>query len=329
MTQARALWTVGPGRMDLRAETLPPVGADVLRLRARHSGVSRGTEALVLAGRVPESEHDRMRAPLQEGSFPFPVKYGYALVGDVEVGPPEMIGRTVFALHPHQDRADVPADMAVPLPDGLPPRRAVLGANMETALNVVWDAGAGPGDRVLVVGAGVVGLLTAALLAAMPGTEVTVCDLDAGRAPLARRLGAGFAGPGDVPGDQDVAINLSASASGLQTALDALACEGRAVEASWHGAGTTPVALGGAFHSRRLSLVSSQVGLIPPDRARRWSHARRLAKALDLLAARPDLDALISHDIAFADAPDALPPLLAPGVSALCPCLTYPETGET
>lgn len=315
--------------MALRETPLPAARAGDVEIRSLHSGVSRGTEALVLAGAVPTGEHARMRGPHQEGDFPFPVKYGYALVGRVESGPDALIGLSVFVLHPHQDRARVAADAVVPLPEGLPARRAVLGANMETALNIVWDAGVGPGDRVQVVGAGVVGLLTASILAAIPGTEVTVTDLNPARAPLVEAMGARFAAPEAVPGDQDAAVNLSASAAGLQTALDALGKEGRLVEASWHGAAPATLSLGGAFHSRRLSIVSSQVGALPPDRAPRWTFRRRLAKALDLLAARPELDRLISHEIPFGRAAEDLPPLLAPGADALCACLTYPETPQT
>lgn len=320
--------------MELRAEAIAPIeqpGSRSVGLAALWSGVSRGTEALVLAGAVPAAEQARMRAPFQEGAFPFPVKYGYALVARAVAAPgqEDLEGRAVFALHPHQDRAVLPAEAVLPLPDGLPPRRAVLAANAETALTVVWDAGAGPGDRILVVGAGVVGLLTAALAAAIPGTEVTVADRNPSRRAIAQALGAAFAAPDAVPGEQDVAINLSASGAGLQTALEALGDEGRAVEASWHGDRQVTLALGGAFHSRRLSVVSSQVGRLPPHRAPRWSHRRRLAKALDLLAAMPALDALIGPEIAFTAADRALPAHLAPGADALCVALRYPDHDQT
>ncbi|MGS4944083.1 zinc-dependent alcohol dehydrogenase [Meridianimarinicoccus sp. RP-17] len=320
----RALWTIAANSYALRDTDLPPDGGDMVTLRALYSGVSRGTEALVARGGVPESEHDRMRCPNQDGEFPFPVKYGYALVGEVTDGPADRLGQTCFALHPHQTHTRLPAAAALPLPDGLPARRAVLAANMETAVNVTWDSGAGPGDRVLVVGAGVVGLLVAHVIARIPGTQVTLCDLNPARAPLAEAMGAAFAAPDGAPGGQDIVINTSASAAGLRMALDAAGQEGTVVEASWHGTGDVALPLGGPFHARRLTLRSSQVGDLPAHRKPRWDYARRLSLALRLLRDAPALDALLTHDIPFDDAPDLLPALLAPGADALCPVITYP-----
>ena len=212
-----------------------------------------------------------MRAPLQAGSFPFPVKYGYAAVGRVVEGPAELAGREVFVLHPHQDRFAAPAAMAVPLPEGLPAGRAVLAANMETALNILWDSGASAGDRIAVVGAGTVGALTGWLCARLPGTEVTLVDVNPERAALAAALGCGFAVPEAAPEDCDLTIHTSASGEGLATALGAAGLEATVVEASWYGDRPPTVGLGGAFHSRRLRLVSSQVGLVPTERRARWT----------------------------------------------------------
>jgi len=306
--KARALWWEAARCAGLRDETLRPAEGDAV-VRMLWSGVSRGTERLVAEGRVPDSERERMRAPNQGGDFPFPVKYGYCAVGRVERGPAHLLGRTVFSLHPHQTLYAAPAASLVPLPRGLPPRRAVLAANMETALNAVWDGRVGPGDRVAVIGAGAVGLLTAALCARIAGVEATVMDVIAQRGDIAAQLGVKF---GDPPADCDVAFNASASAQGLARALESLGPEGTLVEMSWHGAGETPVALGGAFHARRLRIVSSQVGSLPPARRPRWSHRRRIETARALL--RDDrLDALIDHEIAFEDAPAALPAALAEG----------------
>jgi len=285
------------------------------------SGISRGTERLVLAGAVPPSEHDRMRCPLQEGAFPFPVKYGYCAVGRVVDGPAERLGRTVFALAPHQSRFACPPGLAHPLPEGLPPARAVLAANMETALTVVWDSGAGPGDRIAVVGAGVGGALAGWLCARLPGAQVTLVDSQPDRARLAAALGCGFAAPEAAGGEADVVLHASASPAGLATALALAGPEATVVEASWYGDRAVPAPLGGAFHSRRLRLVSSQVGRIPPARAPRWSHARRMATALSLLA-DPALDALISGETAFADLPAAYADIVAaPGT--LCHRVRY------
>jgi threonine dehydrogenase-like Zn-dependent dehydrogenase len=299
VTPPRALWIAAAGRAELRAEA-EPVGEVVVE--TAFSGLSRGTEALVLAGRVPVSERARMRAPLQAGDFPWPVKYGYAAVGRAVAGPPGLFGRDVFVLHPHQDRFAAPAAMCHPLPDGLPPERAVLAANMETALTIVWDAGAGPCDRVAVVGAGVVGALAGWLCARLPGAEATLVDVNPARAPLAEGLGCRFATPEAAPEGCDVVIHASATAAGLATALAAAGPEATVVEASWHGDRAPAVPLGAAFHSQRLRLVSSQVGRLPPAREPRWTHGRRLAAALALLA-DPALEALISGETAFDDLP--------------------------
>lgn len=319
--QAQALWSIGAGVAELRPEEVRPAAGEVV-VRMLWSGISRGTERLVFEGRVPDSERARMRCPFQAGEFPFPVKYGYQAVGVVEDGPSSLLGRRVFCLHPHQSLFAVPRDAVHPLPDALPPRRAVLTANMETALNAVWDSGAGPGDRILVVGAGALGLLTASILARLPGACVTIADHIASRAEIAAQMGVMFASPGAISDDFDLSFHVSASAGGLRTALEALGPEGTCVEMSWHGSGDTPVPLGGAFHSRRLRLLSSQVGSLPPSRRPRWDYARRLATALNLLC-DDRLDALITGEVAFADLPGAMPALLGPGAEGVATAVRY------
>jgi threonine dehydrogenase-like Zn-dependent dehydrogenase len=321
---AQALWYEAPGRAVLRASALRAPGPGEALVRTLFSGVSRGTERLVFTGRVPPSEFASMRAPLQEGEFPYPVKYGYCAVGIIEEGPAELVGRPAFALHPHQTAFVAPLGLVNPLPEGLPPARAILAANMETALNALWDSGAGPGDRILVVGAGIVGLLTAALCARLPGAEVTLVDVESARAGLAASLGATFLRPQDWDGraDFDVAFHASASAPGLGLCVNALGLEGKIIEMSWHGAGETPVPLGGAFHSRRLQLVSTQVGQVAPSRRPRWSYGRRIAKAMELLR-DPVFDALIDVEIAFADFPQEAARVFAPGAPGLGVRLRY------
>jgi threonine dehydrogenase-like Zn-dependent dehydrogenase len=265
----RAFWVTGPGRVDVRDEVVEARPGLVL-VEAEVSGISRGTEALVLRGGVPDGERARMRCPLQAGEFPFPVKYGYAAVGRLAGG------ARVFVLHPHQDWFAAPVARAGPVPDGVPSARAVLAANMETALNVVWDEGAAPGDRIAVVGAGVVGCLAGWLCARLPGAEVTLVDVNPGRAAVAAALGCRFAAPEAAPEGCDVVIHASASAAGLATALAAAGEEAVVVEASWYGDREVAVPLGGAFHSRRLRIVGSQVGQVPAARRSRWSHRRRL-----------------------------------------------------
>ena len=285
----------------------------------RFSAISRGTERLVLSGNVPANEQDRMRAPFQEGAFTFPVKYGYCAVAERAEGP--NAGEMVFALFPHQDMFRLPADNTIALPQGVPPSRAVLAANMETALNVVWDSAMSAGDRVAVIGAGVVGALVGYLAATMPGTDVTLCDLDPARGELAARLGCDFAAPDRLSGEYDVIVNASASGAGLALALEHAGPGATVVEASWHGATPVALPLGGRFHSQRLRLVSSQVGAVPPDRLPRWDFRRRLTKALDMLT-DPRLDALISGESAFADLPRDYAAILA-DPATLCHRIRY------
>jgi len=321
---AQALWYVAPGKAEIRRERVAAPLAGEVRVRALHGALSRGTERLVFSGRVPASEFERMRAPHMGGSFPFPVKYGYATVGQVETGPPELKERVVFALHPHQTAFTLPATAVVPVPDRLPAARAVLAANMETALNAVWDAAPGPADRIAVVGAGVVGVLVAWLCGQLPGTEVTLIDIAPERARLAAALGVGLAAPEAAPRDCDLVVHASGSAAGLTTALGLAGDEATVLEMSWYGAGDVPAPLGGAFHSRRLKLISSQVGQIAPSHRPRWTHRRRIAAALDLLAdAR--LDALLAPAVPFAELPARIPQILAPVSPILCQLIDYPQ----
>jgi NADPH:quinone reductase-like Zn-dependent oxidoreductase len=319
----QALWYVGAGRAEIRDELAAEPRPGEVRVRALHSAISRGTERLVLTGRVPPSEIERMRAPFMAGTFPFPVKYGYAIVGRVEHGSVELQDRLVFALHPHQGVFTVPAEAVVPIPDGVSPARAVLAANMETALNAMWDAAPTAADRIAVVGAGVVGSLVAWLCGRLPGAQVTLVDIESSRADLARALGVGFAAPGAAPGDCDLVVHASGAADGLATALGLAGEEATVLELSWYGVDEVAVPLGRAFHSRRLKLVSSQVGKVAPSHRARWTLSRRLAAALDLLG-DPRLDALLAPAIKFHDLPARLPDILAPKGGVLCQLVTYP-----
>jgi len=327
MRTGNAFWTVADGIGAIRAETLREPGPGEVLVRTIATGVSRGTERLVWHGRVPESQRRAMRAPMQAGEFPFPVKYGYSAVGVVEAGAAALAGRRVFCLHPHQDRFVAPESLCAPVPDAVPDLRAVLAANMETAVNVLWDAGPRLGERVLVVGAGVVGLLCAFLLARLPGVDLAVCDPDEHRGAVAEKLGARFVLPEEAPRERDLVIHAAGSESGLRSALAAAAFEGRIVEASWFGDRDVAVPLGEAFHARRLSLVSSQVGAVAAPMRGRRTPAERLALALDLLAADQHLDALLGPSVPFEGLPGMMGRLLepvAPGRPApLCPVITY------
>ena len=320
---AEAIWYSAPGRVELRQEALAPPAADEVRVRALFGAVSRGTEALVLAGRVPVSEFERMRAPFMAGHFPFPVKYGYATVGQIEGGAEALRGRTVFTLHPHQNLFNIPASAAIVLPENLPPQRAVLAANMETALNAVWDASPGPADRIAVVGAGVVGSLVGYLCGRLPGADVTLVDINPARAELARALGVGFASPESAKGDCDLVVHASGNPAGLTAALALAGEEATVLEMSWYGDAPVTAPLGGAFHSRRLRLISSQVGQIAPSHRPRWSHGRRLAAALALLTdAR--LNALLAPPVLFQDLAQRLPEILDARNGILCQLIAYP-----
>lgn len=303
-------------------------------MRALYSGVSRGTEALVFTGGVPPSQRRAMRAPFQEGEFPGPVKYGYASVGRVEEveaaataadegAPADLAGRTVFCLYPHQDLYRVPAAAVTPVPDGVPAGRAVLAANLETAVNVAWDARPTAGDRIVVIGAGVVGLLAAWLCRQVPGADVTVVDVNPERAAAAGALGLAFEVEPPREPAADLVVHASGQPAGLQAALDMAGVEATIVEASWYGSRSVPLPLGEAFHSRRLTLRSSQVGRVPPERAARWSRARRLRLALDLLRA-PALDALITGESDFAELPEVMATLSRDPRAALCRRIRYP-----
>jgi len=321
---ALALWTVGAGRTEIRRGSAPAPGPDEVRLRALVSGISRGTEALVFAGKVPESEWARMRCPFQEGDFPFPVKYGYSMVALVEDGPAEIKGQRVFCLHPHQTRMTMPASAVIALPADVTTERAALAAQMETALNALWDAAPRLGDRIAVVGAGSIGCLTALLAAGIKATSVTLIDRDESRRSVAAALGVPFATPsGDLPRNCDLVFHASGDGAGLDLALSLAGFEASVIELSWYGSDPVQVGLGGAFHSRRLSLRASQVGAVATDRRARWDHPRRLALAL-ALCADPRLDILLQMETPFAELPAALPGILGrPG--ALFHLIRYPQ----
>ncbi len=319
---ARAFWIAEAGRGEIRVEALPPVTASDVVVRALYSGVSRGTEALVFEGRVPQTEFARMRAPFQAGEFPAPVKYGYASVGEIERGPRELEGRRAFVLYPHQTKYVVPAEAVHVLPENVPPARAILAANLETAINGVWDAGIKPGDRVAVIGGGTVGCLAAWLAAKIPGCDVQLVDVNPKRAGVARALGAAFSGPMVASPDADVVIHASGSADGLALALLVAGFEATIVELSWYGDKNVAVALGGGFHARRLTLKSSQVGHVAAVQRPRWDTRRRMALALSLLA-HEELDVLITGESAFDDLPAAMATLASSPGDAICHRIKY------
>jgi NADPH:quinone reductase-like Zn-dependent oxidoreductase len=322
-TEAHAFWLAAPGHGEIRSTPLRSPSASEVLVRAIASGVSRGTESIVFAGRVPSSQARAMRCPFQDGEFPAPVKYGYASVGVVEEGPAALKGRRVFCLHPHQDFYIVPADAVVPVPDEVPSERAVLAANMETALNAMWDAGPRIGDRIAVVGAGVVGCLVASLAAKLPATQTELIDIDPRRAIVADAFACRFALPSTAAGDCDLVIHASGSEAGLATALSLAGFEATVLELSWYGDKRVSAPLGEAFHHRRLTLQSSQVGEVATSRRARRSRRDRLALALELLA-DPVYDRLITGECPLAELPHVMARLAATPDGALCQLVRYP-----
>ena len=321
---AQALWFSGAGQAQLRDVPLPHSQPGDVTVRAITSGISRGTESLVFHGLVPASEYHRMRCPFQEGTFPFPVKYGYAMVGVVEDGPAARIGETVLCLHPHQTRFTIPHTAAIALPPDTTVERAVLAPQLETALNALWDAPPCPGDRIAVVGGGVIGCLVAYLCVRIPGCSVTLIDPDTRRQSVAAAFGAAFAMPGTaLPGNNDLVFHASGTADGLQTALSIAGFEASVIELSWYGTTLVPMPLGGAFHSQRLVLRASQVGAIAQARRARWDPVRRLTLALSLTA-DPRLDILLEDSVAFNELPLMLPKILK-RAGALCVRILYPK----
>lgn len=316
----RAFWLREPGHGEIRPVDLPEPGDGDVLVRTVYSAVSRGTEALVFRGGVPASQYDVMRAPFQEGDFPAPVKYGYLNVGEVERGPSELLGRTVFCLYPHQTRYVVPATAVTVVPDRVPAARAVLAGTVETALNAVWDSGPQVGDRIAVVGAGMVGASVAAILGRLPAVRVQLVDIDPGRAKIADAIGVDFALPEEALDGCDLVVHASASEAGLGRALELLRPEGVCVELSWYGDRRVAVPLGEWFHSRRLTIRGSQVGTVSPNRPR--SYAERLAVALELLT-DPGFDALVTSECRFDELPAELPVMISDEPSSLCLRVTY------
>jgi threonine dehydrogenase-like Zn-dependent dehydrogenase len=324
MTTARAFWLRAPGEGEIRDVPLREPGPDEVLVRTVCSGVSRGTETVVFDGAVPADQHDSMRAPFQEGDFPGPVKYGYLNVGTVDEGPAELRGRTVFCLYPHQSAYVVPASAVTVVPQGVPPERAVLAGTVETAVNALWDAAPLLGDRVTVVGAGMVGCCVARLLRGFPATRVTLVDVDPGRAEAAAALGVDFALPGEAAGGRDLVVHTSATSAGLQHSLELLAPEREVLDLSWYGDSEVRLSLGGAFHSGRLGIRSSQVGTVSPARAGARTAAERLTLALELLR-DPAFDALLTGRSHFRELPEVMARLAAGELPALCHTITYEE----
>lgn len=295
-----------------------------------YSGISRGTESLVYHGKVPISEANRMRCPHQTGDFTYPVSYGYACVGKVIETQSDVSqikkDDIVFVLHPHQDIFCVPEEACNLVPATLTPSRAVLSANMETALNAVWDAEISGTSNHMVIGAGVVGLLTAFVLKSLSGHSPILIDINTAKKPIAEKLGLAFHTPDEIAqknlAEMERLFNTSASEKGLQLAIEQSGFEAKILEMSWYGDKAVNLRLGGEFHSKRLQIISSQVGHIAPAKRETHGYSDRMQEAMKLLS-DDKLDALLEPEIMFEALPDHLHDIFNKNSSALCQLVKY------
>lgn len=324
---ATAYWTVGLEKGELRREELPVPGPGEALVRSLYSGISKGTEIVVHNARVPECVAEEMAAPHQVGSFPSPVKFGYLSVGVVEDGPADWLGKTVFCLHPHQDRYVVPIGSLTEVPDNVPARRAVLTGTVETAVNALWEAGPRLGDRVAVIGAGLVGGMVAQLLGTFPLGRLQLIDVDPAKRAFAETLGVDFSHPDDALPDCDIVIHCSASQAGLERALQLVGDEGEIIEMSWYADRNVTLPLGEDFHARRLSIRASQVGVVARARRHRRTNADRLNLAVSLLA-DPVFDTFLTGTSPFSELPDVVHRLSDGSLDALCHVIEYPPAED-
>ncbi len=318
VTTATALWSSGQHTAALQSDPLASPEPGQVLVMALHSAISRGTESLVYAGGVPESVGDSMRAPFQQGNFAGPVKYGYLSVGVVTaVGDDHdrhLLARRVFCLYPHQDRYVVPREALTLVPDGVPSARAALAGVLEVAINVIWDTAPAFGDRIAVIGCGLVGASVAMVLSQFPLQRFTLVDPAPRSESLAQSLGASWATPGNLIGEFDIVIHCSGTQEGLALGLSALAYEGEIIEASWFGQNSPDVPLGHDFHAKRLSIRCSQVSSVAAGNRARRTRADRMALAMEQLH-RPIYDDLITGRSPF----DQLPHTLAEVSAGLRP----------
>ncbi|MFE4194496.1 zinc-binding alcohol dehydrogenase [Paenarthrobacter sp. NPDC056912] len=324
--EAQAYWVTKTGHGELRSESIPKPGEGEALVRTLFSGVSRGTERVVHEGRVPTRVAERMHAPHQEGDFPGPVKYGYLSVGTVEEGPDEWRGQTVFSLHPHQDLYVVPTDQLTLIPDDVPARRAVLTGIVEVAINALWEAGPRLGDRVAVVGGGLVGGVLATLLRKYPLGRLQLVDADPDKRKLAETIEVVFALPEQAKSDNDIVFHCSASNEGLKLSLQLAGDDSDVIELSWFADKEVTLPLGEDFHARRLTIRSSQVGAVALPRRHRRTNAQRLQEAADQLR-DPLFDTFLTSECQFQNLPATLAALLEqPG--GFCHVVAYPKPEE-
>jgi 2-desacetyl-2-hydroxyethyl bacteriochlorophyllide A dehydrogenase len=303
MDKARALWFEGRHRAVLQEEMLPELKPGWCKLESLFSNISPGTESLILSGQVPEEVYQEMKCPYMGGQFPFPVKYGYSLVGRITDGPKALLGKIAHLLHPHQDKCMVRIDDIFLVPPAVPAQRATLASNLETAVNAIWDAQFSVGDHALVVGFGAIGALVARLLSFFPGCRVKVMDTNPDKRRMAEKMGFKVLYPGKETEKFDLAFHASGNPSGLQSAVNLVGFEGKVVEMSWYGKHKVSLSLGGNFHSQRKSIISSQVSYLSPGQRSRWNHRRRKSLVFDLLQ-RLEFDEHLTYSVAFSKLPE-------------------------
>ncbi|WNJ16800.1 zinc-binding alcohol dehydrogenase [Pontibacter sp. G13] len=320
---AQALW-----HLDAQSSELAEVPLEIsptlpCTVETQASLISSGTERLVSSGLVPASIQPDMRVPYMRGNFEFPMTYGYSLVGKVSNHDHPLSGQMVHLLHPHQTICQVASGDAFPVPEGIPARRATLASNLETAVNAIWDSGMSTGDKILVVGFGIIGSLVARLASLFPGTEVYVAETQRKRRMMAEQMGFFLLGDHDSEVEFDCAFHCTGASGGLQTAIDQVGYEGVIVELSWYGTRGIEVNLGGDFHSKRKKIISSQVSNLPADRQGRWGFRRRKETVFELLK-DPVFDAHITREIPFEELPDFFQRLRQGEIHELACCVSYP-----
>lgn len=297
--KSKALWHISKNQTAVVETDLNPSTPDQILIQSKYSLISTGTENLVAQGKVPLSLHQEMKVPYMKGHFTFPLKYGYSVVGEV-LSDGNWKGQLVHLMHPHQDYIFADLRSVTVLPPSIPLKRAVLTSNVETAVNAIWDSQVSIGDKVLVVGFGMIGSLVARLLSLMPAVEVVVLEQDPYRKKLAIEMG--FKILEEKTLSFDCSFHASGSSGGLQLCIDLVGKEGTIVELSWYGTKSSTISLGGEFHYQRKRIISSQVGQIPTNKSHRWNYSRRKQLVFELLN-NPLFDRHLTHDIPFDSTP--------------------------
>jgi threonine dehydrogenase-like Zn-dependent dehydrogenase len=321
--RSHALWHRSASESEIITGDIRKEEGKELLVESFFSLVSIGTERTVALGMVPPEIREQMKVPYMEGSFSFPCKYGYSLVGKIIRGPAGLKNRFVHLMHPHQDMAWVHPSSVFPLPDGIPPRRAVLAGNMETAVNALWDSEISVGDSVLIAGFGIVGALIALLASCIPGVAIVVLETNEKRRSLAAKLGFDLFEnfrTGNTP--FDAALNTTGDENALQICIDNTGFESQVTEVSFYGTKAVSVRMGGNFHISRKRIAVSQVSNLPLKKLARWDHLRRKQLVYNLLKDNR-FDCLVENAVPFHDAPVLFKLIRSNAMHEISVLLTY------